>query len=121
MAILGSVAGQLTVNGETVGNPPETVAKKFVAFDGVGTLAIKNSYGVTSVTDLGIGQYFINFTVAFPDINYICCASVGWQSGWTVAVGTGWQDDTKTVSGVRLISRYSSYLDCSFDAVFFDA
>jgi hypothetical protein len=45
-------------------------AKAWVNFNGTGTVAIRASYNVSSITDNGTGVYTINFTNAMPDANY---------------------------------------------------
>ena len=52
----GSVGGQL--------------CRAWVNFDGTGTVAIRASYNVSSITDNGTGDYTVNFTTAMPDANY---------------------------------------------------
>ena len=42
----------------------------WVNFDGIGTVAIRGSGNVSSVTDLGVGKYRLNFSTAMPDTNY---------------------------------------------------
>lgn len=42
----------------------------WVNFNGTGTVAIRGSGNVSSITDTGIGQYTVNFTNALPDGNY---------------------------------------------------
>jgi len=46
------------------------LAKAWVNFNGTGTVAIRASYNVTSITDNATGDYTINFTNALPDANY---------------------------------------------------
>jgi hypothetical protein len=41
-----------------------------VNFNGTGTVAIRASYNVSSITDNGTGDYTVNFTTAMPDVNY---------------------------------------------------
>jgi hypothetical protein len=48
-----------------------------VNFNGTGTVAIRASGNVSSITDNGVGAYTINFTTAFPDANYSLTAAVG--------------------------------------------
>lgn len=48
----------------------EQVAKAWVNFNGTGTVAIRDSYNVSSITDLGTGSYVVNFTSALPNANY---------------------------------------------------
>ena len=45
-------------------------AKAWVNFNGTGTVAIRASGNVSSITDNGTGDYTVNFTVAMADANY---------------------------------------------------
>lgn len=45
-------------------------ARAWVVFNGEGALSIIASFGVTSVTDLGVGQYRINWDGVFGSSNY---------------------------------------------------
>jgi len=45
-------------------------AKAWVNFNGTGTVAIRASFNVTSITDNGTGDYTVNFTNALTDANY---------------------------------------------------
>jgi len=49
---------------------PLYFARAWVNFNGTGTVAIRGSGNVSSVTDLGVGNYRVNFTTAMPDVNY---------------------------------------------------
>jgi hypothetical protein len=51
--------------------------RAWVNFNGTGTVAIRASGNVSSITDNGTGAYTINFTNAMPDANY----SVGQATG----------------------------------------
>ena len=54
--------------------------RAWVNFNGTGTIAIRASGNVTSLTDNGIGDYTVNLTTAMPDINYAVnttCSSNG--------------------------------------------
>ena len=57
-------------------------AKAWVNFNGTGTVAIRQSYNVSSITDNGTGDYTVNFTNAMTDANY------GFSGGGN-ASGTG--------------------------------
>lgn len=54
-----------------------SAAKAWVNFNGTGTVAIRASYNVTSVTDNGAGDYTVNFTTAIKDANYSAVLSAG--------------------------------------------
>lgn len=44
--------------------------RAWVNFNGTGTVAIRASGNVTSITDNGVGNYTVNMTTAMPDVNY---------------------------------------------------
>ena len=44
--------------------------RAWVNFNGSGTLAIRDSGGVSSVTDVGTGAYTVNFSNNMPDVNF---------------------------------------------------
>lgn len=44
--------------------------RAWVNFNGTGTVAIRASGNVSSITDNGVGDYTVNFTTAMPDANY---------------------------------------------------
>jgi len=44
--------------------------RAWVNFNGTGTVAIRASGNVSSITDGGVGNYTVNFTTAMPDVNY---------------------------------------------------
>jgi hypothetical protein len=46
------------------------LCKAFVNFNGTGTVAIRASYNVSSITDNGVADYTVNFTTAMVDANY---------------------------------------------------
>ena len=58
-----------------------TTCKAWVNFNGQGSVAIRASYNVSSITDLGVGLYRVNFATAMPDTNYCHCGGVGQSSG----------------------------------------
>jgi hypothetical protein len=53
-----------------VGTAPVYAARAWVNFNGTGTVAIRASGNVSSITDNGTGNYSVNFTTAMPDANY---------------------------------------------------
>jgi hypothetical protein len=62
--------------------------RAWVNFNGTGTPEIRASGNVSSITDLGTGQYTVNFTTAMPDANYSAVLNTG--------------DDATTVESVRV-------------------
>jgi hypothetical protein len=67
--------------GGTASVPSDTVingtAKAWVNFNGTGTVAIRTSFNVSSITDGGTGIYTVNFTNAMPDANYVISVQSG--------------------------------------------
>ena len=55
-----------------------TSSKAWVNFNGIGTVSIRASGNVSSITDNGVGDYTVNFTSAMADANY---ALVGTTQG----------------------------------------
>jgi hypothetical protein len=56
--------------------------RAWVNFNGTGTVAIRASGNVTSITDNGTGRYTVNFTTSLPDVNYSAVsASANNESG----------------------------------------
>jgi hypothetical protein len=64
---LSNVAGTAST---AIENAINGSAKAWVNFNGTGTVAIRASYNVTSITDNGSGNYTVNFTTSMPDANY---------------------------------------------------
>jgi len=58
------------------GTAPLYFARAWVNFDGTGTVAIRASGNVSSITDNGTGDYTINFTTAMPDANYSAATQI---------------------------------------------
>ena len=59
------------------GSAPSYSARAWVNFNGTGTVAIRDSGNVSSITDNGTGDYTVNFTTAMSDANY--SAVIGWR------------------------------------------
>ena len=57
------------------GSAPVYACRAWVNFNGTGTVAIRASGNVSSITDVGTGQYTVNLTTAMPDVNYATVAS----------------------------------------------
>jgi len=88
--VIDGSAGVTTNAGGSV-NPSTNVeginysCRAWVNFNGTGTVAIRASGNVTSITDNGSGQYTVNFTTAMPDVNY--STVVGGNGGSSDAFG----------------------------------
>ena len=50
----------------------------WVNFNGTGTVAIRASYNISSITDNAVGNYTLNFTTAMVDVNYSVSGFANW-------------------------------------------
>ena len=92
-----------SLDGTQNGSAPIYAARAWVNFNGTGTVAIRASGNVSSITDNGAGDYTVNFTTAMADANYSVSGSVAWNTaGWgnVFALDSG----TMTTIAVRIRS-----------------
>ncbi len=71
---LSTLDGTATVPVNTVVNGS---AKAWVNFNGTGTVAIRASFNVSSITDNSVGNYTVNFSSPIADANYAASAAAG--------------------------------------------
>ena len=57
------------------------VVKAWVNFNGTGTVAIRTSYNVSSITDDGTGKYDVNFSTAMSDNDYSVVSDGRYDTG----------------------------------------
>lgn len=91
-------SGNLSFNSGFGSNGVAYAARAWVNFNGTGTVAIRASGNVTSITDNGTGDYTVNFTTAMPDANY-CGLIATEERGLTPTIGQG-----NTTTGVAAAS-----------------
>ena len=82
--------------------------RAWVNFNGTGTVAIRSSGNVSSITDNGTGDYTVNFATAMPDANYASEVGISSDVGFSpqsVAVNNksagGYAYFTPTTSAFR--------------------
>lgn len=85
------------------GTAPLYMCRAWVNFNGTGTVAIRASGNVTSITDNGTGDYTVNFTTAMPDANYSVSGSTGTGESSRVFSRYG---STQTTAAVRVACVY---------------
>jgi uncharacterized protein (AIM24 family) len=89
--------------------------KAWVNFNGTGTVAIRGSGNVTSITDNGTGNYTVNFTNALTDTNYAFVGSVERDGVTGISTINDWAAGTKTTSAFQLSTQRSgSVTDYAF-------
>ena len=102
-ATTGSFSGDVTLGSSVLATPsgsaPSYTCRAWVNFNGQGTVAIRASGNVSSITDNGTGNYTVNFTEAMPDADYapLCGADFGGAQN----IGA----TTLTTTGVRIRTR----------------
>jgi hypothetical protein len=93
--------------------------RAWVNFDGTGTVAIRGSGNVSSITDNGTGDYTVNFTTAMPDANYgvaaICTTTTsggGYLGAGIRATGTGTGGASNmTTTSARIFTKTTNLID----------
>jgi hypothetical protein len=93
-AATATSATSATALSTASGSAPSYSARAWVNFDGTGTVSIRSSGNVSSITDNGLALYTVNFTTAMPDANY---SVVGMVSTDTVAITVMCIDGTNSV------------------------
>jgi hypothetical protein len=83
--------------------------RAWVNFNGTGTVAIRASGNVSSITDHGTGEYTINFTTSMTDANYAYSLSTRNQPGTCRGIVVGSSTTTPQTGSFR-IENYDLYL-----------
>lgn len=109
-ALTANTAGHCTFtnNFASVAGYPAYQCRAWVNFDGTGTPAIRASGNVSSIGDLGTGQYQVNFTNAMPDANYsISGSDVGSSASLYYSFITS-SGDASTTTYFRFVNLHQS-------------
>lgn len=88
------------------GTAPLYAARAWVNFNGTGTVAIRASGNVSSITDNGVGDYTVNFTTAMPDANYSVITTGDVSSALVTCIQSS---TTPTTSAVRVRSYNTAF------------
>lgn len=93
-------------------------AKAWVNFNSTGTLAVRQSGNISSVTDNGVGLFTLNFTTAMTDANYAVVGSGGNDSNDLRTININF-DVAPTTSAVQIncTSANSTTNDTAYNAV----
>ena len=108
---LQNAAGSVSVPVDTVVNGS---AKAWVNFNGSGTVAIRASFNVSSITDGGTGTYTVNFTTAMADANYAAAInSDNFGVAISIAQSSVLRGNTTTGAAIATVSAPSTPADAS--------
>ena len=120
----GDVNKQIIVNSTadgvaigTGGINQARIAKAWVNFNGTGTVAIRGSYNVSSLTDDGTGKYKVNFSTAMTDTNYSFISAAAWTLSGDAQYSAGRMGHTRRLA---LSTDYIALGSTGCDYTWFD-
>jgi hypothetical protein len=95
------------------------LCRAWVNFNGTGTIAIRASGNVSSLVDINVGTYSINFTNNLPDVNY---AVIGTAGNTTAVAGAFLESpvlSAPTISSVSMavIDHPGNIIDISYISI----
>ena len=100
------------------GNNPSTPAdilqgraKAWVKLNGTGTIAVAASYNVTSISDLGTGNYRVTWATDFNSIEYCVSATAGDSSAANERMCSISEVHTVTTSACKVFDKAGSAID----------
>ena len=83
-ALVGNTsANAITVRGEGTATTSlqQGLAKAWLNMNGTGTVAIRDSFNIASITDNGTGDHTGTFTTAMNNDDFVCSGEGGTESG----------------------------------------
>lgn len=101
------------------GDAPIYSCRAWVNFNGQGTVAIRASGNVSSITDMGgTGEFRVNFANAMPDVSYCVLYTAGRTSGGNTPAETWtyWGASTGYVQ-VQSMNSGGTYVDPEYACV----
>ena len=90
------------------GFAPIYACRAWVNFNGTGTVAIRASGNVSSITDNGVGNYTVNLTTAMSDANYIWNGTVQGDASGNARSAFSDTADVNTTTSFKVKTGYSS-------------
>lgn len=115
-----------TIQSSTAGTPPQfndgngtqtgTLCRAWVNFNGTGTVAIRASFNVSSITKSSTALFTLNLTAALSDTNYAVLASGG-SAGNTAANAVITSANPITSSTAFVNTRNGANADVAYDVV----
>ena len=108
-------------NASTTAQIEQGRAKVWVNFNGTGTVAIRDSFNTSSITDNGTGLFQVNFSSALSNTNF-CVSGMGGDAetqfgAYMIDLSPG-SNHQRTTSSVQVFTSSSqSLLDVSFNSV----
>ena len=100
------MSGNINFNGWLNDDGSENYkCRAWVNFNGSGTVAIRASGNVSSITDTATGQFTVNFTTAMPDTNYATGCLAGDINNGTAQDNSIVTTKNQNTTSISLITR----------------
>jgi len=97
-------AARITDALNATGSAPIYACRAWVNFDGTGTVSIRESGNVSSITDNGTGDYTVNFNNAMPSADFaVCCTAHEIQTNFNGLCASLSGAYTINVNNVRVV------------------
>ena len=100
------------------GLAPIYACRAWVNFNGTGTVAIRASGNVSSITDNGTARYTVNLTLSMPDTNYSAVGTGDFGGGNSFIVCAGDAGEPTTVSTIPIFIRNHQGSDIDASGIF---
>lgn len=110
-ALLGIAVNTAPVFRDSAGTEIGTLCRAWVKITGTATPGIGGSFNVSSITDLGVGQFRVNFTSPLPNANFV--GFVTFDGNWNLT-GSITAQTTTTATVVSRNGSAGAYYDPSF-------
>jgi len=109
-----------TSSGGPVALTQQAAAKMYINFNGTGTVAIRDDLNISSLVDLGSGDYQLNYATNFLNINYVMNYGQKNETSGRIHVNAGGlnQADPTTSRSEIMAYREHPSLAGSFDPQF---
>ncbi len=103
---VGTIQDTSGNNSSTPNEVANGRAKAWINFNGTGTVAIRGSFNVASITDHATGDYTINFTNSLSNANFVVAGTSAYDFNHEPRIigPTGY-----TASSVRIETGYSAF------------
>ena len=106
VATIKSASSAATVFQNSSGTEKGQLAKAWVNFNGQNTIAIRDSFNVSSITDLGTGKTRVTLASAMSDTNFVVTANSAYSP--TDALRSVGLYHTFTTTTFEILTRYGT-------------
>jgi len=108
---VSDIESQVKTATNATGTAPVYACRAWVNFDGTGTVSIRDSGNVSSITDNGTGNYTVNLSITLPDNNAAVTCNAGGASSGTTNYFVNPYGVGNTAFGITIYNPASSLFD----------